>query len=57
MNLTKNFTLAEFTRRQTALRRGISNEPNAEHLANMIALCKHIMQPIRDGLTTIPATI
>lgn len=56
MNLTKNFTLSEFTRSQTALRRGISNEPNAEHLANMIALCKHIMQPIRDGLGAVIIT-
>lgn len=33
--LSRNFTLAEFTRSDTASKLGLSNEPSAEHLANL----------------------
>ena len=32
--LSKNFTLAEFTKSQTATRKGLDNTPAEEHLAN-----------------------
>jgi zinc D-Ala-D-Ala carboxypeptidase len=35
VKLTPNFLLAEFTRSETAARLQLSNEPNAEHLANL----------------------
>ena len=48
MRLSKNFTLAEFTKSQTAERRGISNNPNADHIFNLTALAENILQPIRN---------
>ena len=48
MKLTQNFSLSELTRSQTATRRGIENQPNDEQLANLVALCECVLQPIRD---------
>lgn len=35
MRLSRHFQLSEFTRSDTATARGIDNEPDAEHLANL----------------------
>ena len=35
MQLSPNFTLEQFTRSETAQKRGIDNQPEAEHLANL----------------------
>ena len=53
--LRKNFTLAEFTKRQSETRRGLDNTPGAEHLANATALFRNVVQPVRDhfGVTVI----
>jgi len=53
--LSKNFTLQEFTKSQTALRQGIDNTPSEEHLANATALFRNVVQPVRDhfGVTVI----
>ena len=48
MLLSKNFSLLELTKSQTAERRGIENKPTAEHIENMVALCENIIQPVRD---------
>jgi len=48
VHLTKNFTLEELTKSETALRFGMDNTPNDEQLANMVALCECVLQPIRD---------
>lgn len=55
MRLSKNFTLAEFTKSQTALRHGLDNTPTDEHLESAKALFEHVVQPVRDnfGLTVI----
>ena len=55
MKLSKNFTLAEFLKSQTAIRLGIDNTPTDEHIAAMVQLCENVLQPIRDafGTTTI----
>ena len=47
MRLSDNFTLAEFTKSQTAIRKGISNQPTPVHLEAMKALCAHILEPLR----------
>jgi hypothetical protein len=47
MKLTPHFTLAEFTRSESAKRHGVSNEPSAEHKENLIVLCEKILEPIR----------
>ena len=48
MQLSKNLTLAEMTRSESAKRAGIRNNPSNVHLANMVKLATVIFQPIRD---------
>ena len=48
MKLSNNFTLAELTKSQTAVRRGIRNEPSTDHINNLIHLAKTILQPVRE---------
>ena len=48
MHLTNNFTLEELTKSETALRFDLDNEPNDEQLANLVALCECVLQPVRD---------
>ena len=48
MNLTKNFSLLELTKSQTAERKGIDNTPSPEHQENLKKLCENVLQPIRD---------
>jgi len=53
MKLSKNFSLAEITRSNTAKRIGIKNEPNKEHLNNIQALIRKVVQPLRDAIGPI----
>ena len=55
MNLSKNFTLAEFTKSQTATRMGIDNTPQGEHLEAAKHLFENVVQKIRDhfGVTVL----
>ena len=48
MNLSKSFTLNELTKSQEAIRLGILNEPNDEHIINLMLLCTNILQPVRN---------
>ena len=48
MKLSKNFSLKEMTKSQTALRRGIENEPGEEQQANLQQLCEQVLQKVRD---------
>ena len=48
MNLTKNFTLAELTKSETALRKGLDNTPSEEQIGNLKLLCERVLQPVRD---------
>jgi hypothetical protein len=48
MNLTKNFTLAEMTKSETALRHGLENNPGEQELAAMKLLAEKVLQPVRD---------
>jgi hypothetical protein len=48
MQLSKNLTLAEMVRSESAKRAGINNTPTKPHLDNMIKLAKNVFQPIRD---------
>jgi hypothetical protein len=48
MNLTKNFTLSEMTKSETALRHGMDNTPDQTVISNMQALAVHVLQPVRD---------
>lgn len=48
MKLSKNFTLSEFTKSQTALRQNIDNEPKGEHLESAKELFENVVQQVRD---------
>ena len=48
MKLSKNFSLKERTKSQTALRRGSDNEPGDEEEANLQQLCEQVLQKVRD---------
>jgi len=48
MQLSPNFHVSELTQSQTATRQAINNEPNAQQIQNLKALCSNILQPIRD---------
>ena len=48
MNLTKNFTLSEMTKSETALRYDMDNSPPQEITSNLQALAVHVLQPVRD---------
>ena len=53
MQLSKNFSLRELTRSQTAMRKGIKNEPDQEQLMHLVALTVKILQPCRDKFGAI----
>ena len=48
MKLSKNFSLTEMQKSQTAERRGIPNVANDLQIESMVLLAKNILQPIRD---------
>lgn len=48
MKITENFSLYELCKSDTASIKGIKNEPSEKEKANLIKLCKDILQPIRD---------
>ena len=56
MRLSKNFTLKELTRSNTALRLGINNEPSKEGIYKLTLLATQILQPLRDSLGALRVT-
>jgi zinc D-Ala-D-Ala carboxypeptidase len=48
MNLTKNFTLAEMCKSETALRHDMDNTPGEKEIGNLKLLCEKVLQPVRD---------
>ena len=48
MKLSKNFTLSELTKSQTAVRKNIKNEPSTAHVENLIHLAETVLQPVRE---------
>ena len=53
MQLSKNFSLQELIKSQTAERKGIDNTPSTEHQENLKLLCTSILQPIRDHFSRV----
>ena len=47
MNLSQHFALDEFTRSQTASRKGIRNVPGPNEIDNLRDLCINVLEPIR----------
>lgn len=46
----KHFKLKEFTRSQTALRKGIDNTPTNEIVVRLKRLCEYVLDPLREAL-------
>ena len=44
MRLSKNFTLKELIKSETATRKGINNNPNEDHIENLQKLCDNLNQ-------------
>ena len=60
MNLSRNFTLQELIKSDTAVRKGIDNNPNSDQIAKLKLICDNILQPVRDHfgpVTLLPAVI
>lgn len=47
MNLSPHFTLAEFTRSDVALRKGIANVPPDVAVERLRLLCANVLEPVR----------
>ena len=56
MQLSRNFTLSELTKSDTAIRKGINNNPNAEQIEKLKGLCENILQPVRDHFGRVKVT-
>ena len=56
MELTRNFTLSELIKSDTAIRKGINNNPNDDQITALQKLCENILQPIRDHYAS-PVTV
>jgi zinc D-Ala-D-Ala carboxypeptidase len=56
MNLSRNFTLQELTKSDTAIRKGINNNPSAGQIEKLKALCENILQPVRDHFGRVKVT-
>tara|TARA_R100001509_G_scaffold42527_1_gene22956 strand:- start:1602 stop:2081 length:480 start_codon:yes stop_codon:yes gene_type:complete len=56
MELSRNFTLSELIKSDTAIRKGINNNPNAEQIEKLKALCENILQPVRDHFGRVKVT-
>ncbi|MXO64841.1 D-Ala-D-Ala carboxypeptidase family metallohydrolase [Altericroceibacterium endophyticum] len=48
MQLSRSFTLSEFTTSQTATRQSLDNTPPDWVIRNLRALCENVLQPLRD---------
>ena len=48
IRLSKNLTLSEVIRSESAKRRGVSNMPTPAHIENLKYLAEKIFQPVRD---------
>jgi len=56
MNLSRNFSLQELSKSDTAIRLGIPNEPNANQIEKLKLLCENILQPVRDHFGPVMVT-
>ena len=48
MKLSKNFSLHEMTKSETALRKGLDNTPGETEENNLKSLCENVLQKVRD---------
>ena len=56
MKLSRNFTLQELIKSDTAIRKGIDNNPNADQIEKLKLLCERVLQPVRDQFGRVKVT-
>ena len=56
MNLSRNFSLQELIKSDTAIRKGINNNPNSGQIEKLKDLCENIFQPVRDHFGRVKVT-
>ena len=56
MKLSRNFTLQELIKSDTAIRKGIDNNPNADQIEKLKTLCETMLQPDRDHFGRVKVT-
>ena len=56
MRLSKNFSLKELIKSETATRKNINNNPNEDNIENLQRLCDHVLQPVRDHFGRVKVT-
>ena len=56
MNLSRNFTLQELIKSDTAIRLDINNKPNSGQIEKLKLLCENILQPVRDHFGRVKVT-
>ena len=56
MNLSRNFSLQELIKSDTAIRKGINNNPNSGQIEKLKGLCENILQPVRDHFGRVKVT-
>ena len=56
MQLSRNFSLQELIKSDTAIRKGIDNNPNADQIEKLKGLCENILQPVRDHFGRVKVT-
>ena len=56
MRISKNFTLAELTKSNTATRLGISNVPDKEGIHKLRLLATELLQPLRNAVGPLRVT-
>lgn len=50
MNLSRSYTLEEFTISETGARHGVANNPPQDAIQQLERLCRLVLQPLRDDL-------
>ena len=56
MNLSRNFTLSELIKSDTAIRWDINNNPNCRSNRKIKSICENILQPVRDHFGRVKVT-
>ena len=56
MQLSRNFSLQELIKSDTAIRKGIDNNPNADQIEKLKMLCENVLQPVRDHFGRVKVT-
>ena len=56
MDLSRNFSLQELIKSDTAIRKGIDNNPNADQIEKLKGLCENSLPPVRAHFGRVKVT-